>query len=197
VTFKIPRGHPYFHVQSLATANADIKKFFFSWYLYRPQSLLDERIAISISRDELLSESFVFEMLSNGPAAHELAFHSAVLLTSGETRHIPMIDMSTTARAHLAKLADFIGTEVFNNFNWFESGRSFHGYGSELLDQDHWRCFMGQLLVANQKDMKPTVDPRWVGHRLIAGYAALRWTKRTDFYLAIPELLRERGLTFT
>ncbi|MHB1292207.1 MAG: primase 1D-like protein [Sulfuricella sp.] len=37
--------------------------------------------------------------------------------------------------------------------------------------------------------MSPTVDPRWVGHRLISGYAALRWTKNTEQYLNTPTLI--------
>lgn len=48
---------------------------------------------------------------------------------------------------------------------------------------------MGKLFLATQVGVPPTVDPRWVGHRLIAGYAALRWTKNTPHYVDTPKKL--------
>lgn len=97
-----------------------------------------------------------------------------------------MIDLSTSSRAHLKKLLAYLGESVFYGFSWYESGRSFHGYGSRLLTKSEWIEFMGILLLSNQKDLKPTVDPRWIGHRLIGGYSALRWTKNTYHYLNFP-----------
>lgn len=101
--------------------------------------------------------------------------------------HIPMVDMSTGSVAQLAKLRPFLGEELFQRFKWYKSGRSFHGYGRTLVTSSEWSALMGTLLLANQKGLAPTVDPRWVGHRLIAGYAALRWTKNTPHYINLPK----------
>lgn len=45
------------------------------------------------------------------------------------------------------------------------------------------------LLLANPKNDKQVVDSRWVAHRLIAGYAALRWTSHQNQYLSVPALV--------
>lgn len=52
-----------------------------------------------------------------------------------------------------------------------ESGRSYHYYGFELLDEEEWRDFMHRSLL-----LTPFVDPRYIGHRLLAGTARLRIT---------------------
>lgn len=73
---------------------------------------------------------------------------------------------------------------------WYESGRSFHGYGTTLISNEEWIQLMGRLLLVNQPQQHPIVDSRWIGHRLIAGYSALRWTKNTDDYIQVPKLLK-------
>jgi hypothetical protein len=187
----IPQGHPYWHVRQIVESDPQIRELFFSSYVYRPQSLIDERNAFSLHRDQFLDEEKVCAMLQNQAPQWEVAFHSTVKTGSGEFAHLPLIDMSVSAKAHLAKLSEFIGADLFAKFCWFDSGRSFHGYGGSLISPIEWRQFMGRLLIANQKDMKPTVDPRWVGHRLIAGYSALRWTKATEYYLVLPTKLEK------
>ena len=127
------------------------------------------------------------------PSGQELAIHSDMLLANGHRKHLVMVDMSTSAKAHLEKLRQFLGEEFFRQITWFDSGRSFHGYGDSLLTEGNWTRFMGLLLLANQPRLEPTVDPRWIGHRLMAGYAALRWTKNTEHYLGLPTDLDHRS----
>jgi len=107
-------------------------------------------------------------------------------MRDGRRLHLVMVDMSTSARAHLEKLRGFLGDNFFQRIAWYASGRSFHGYGESLLEQDEWVQFMGLLLLANQPRLEATVDPRWIGHRLLAGYASLRWTCNTSHYLTLP-----------
>lgn len=123
----------------------------------------------------------------------ELAIHSDVRLATGELKHLVMVDMSTSSRAHLDKLRVFLGDHFFQQISWFASGRSFHGYGATLLSGDEWVRFMGLLLLANRPKLEPTVDPRWIGHRLLAGYSALRWTRNTPHYLVAPTLIEKAG----
>lgn len=182
-------SHPYYWAADFVSRNTSISALALSYYKYIPQTVTDNRVHLSLSRAEFLSASFMEEIRKNCPEEMELAFHSKVELRSGEVRHIPMLDMATSAPAQLQKLKDFLGKETFDAISWFKSGRSFHGYCAALLSETNWVRMMGTLLLANQKDLKPIVDPRWIGHRLISGYSALRWTKNTDQYISRPTLL--------
>jgi hypothetical protein len=50
---------------------------------------------------------------------------------------------------------------------------------------------MGRLLLLNLPEKPCLVDTRWVGHRLIGGYAALRWSAK--MHPRKPALVREWG----
>jgi len=130
-------------------------------------------------------------IMNQTPVDQELAIHSDVRVVTNERFHLVMVDMSTAAKAHLEKLRAFLGDNSFEKIVWFSSGRSFHGYGEDLLTEAEWTKFMGLLLLANKPRMEPTVDPRWIGHRLLAGYSALRWTKNTSYYLGSPAVIEQ------
>lgn len=183
----INANHPYWQFRDLVIRDPRICELQFSNYFYRPNSIIDERTIFSVSRDDFLSAEYVYDLILNVPKNYELAIHSNIKVTSGEIVHLPMIDLSSASKALINRLSDFLDADILNGFSWYNSGRSFHGYGSRLLSFNEWTSFMGTLLLVNQKNMNPIVDPRWVGHRLIAHYSALRWTKGTDQYLRIPE----------
>lgn len=183
------KGHPYWHAKRIIEYEPIVEFVHLSFYIYRPQSLIDERSIHPVSRADFLNPSFIADFVASCPAERDVAFHSNVKCIDSIQRHFPMVDMSTSARAHLEKLKPFLDSETYYGFIWFDSGRSFHGYGSRLINHDEWVSHMGQLLLSNQKDLKPTVDPRWIGHRLIAGYSALRWSKNTSHYLKMPHIL--------
>jgi hypothetical protein len=184
----VPPGHPYWNIRAIAKRYAsEIRSFYFSYYEYVPQSLVDRRETFLVSPTQLQDEFAIEQILRNAPRGTEVAFHSTIDVLSGETKHLPMVDMSTGSSAQLAKLRPFLGEELFETFRWYRSGRSFHGYGARLATASEWTTLMGLLLLANQRGLPPTVDPRWVGHRLIAGYSALRWTKNTPHYITLPE----------
>ena len=164
-----------------------------SYYTYQPQSVSDSRQVWQISSREFLDDANVERVLSKTPDGQELAIHSDVRLASGEPKHLVMVDMSTSSRAHLDKLRVFLGDHFFQQIAWFASGRSFHGYGETLLTEGEWVSFMGLLLLANRPKLEATVDPRWIGHRLLAGYSALRWTRNTSHYLVEPARIERSG----
>ncbi|MBU0525747.1 MAG: hypothetical protein KKC24_05780 [Gammaproteobacteria bacterium] len=184
--------HPYWSVRSVIEASLDVIGLCFSYYTYTPQSLIDERTVFSVSRFDFFNENFIRKMIYNAPIGQELAIHSTVALRSGHCMHLPMIDMSTGSPAQLEKVRPVLGEEIFSSFDWYKSGRSYHGYGRYLMGQQEWATQMGKLLLVNQTGLPPTVDPRWVGHRLIAGYAALRWTKNTAHYVDMPRRIHSR-----
>lgn len=171
----------------MQSCDINIAELRFSYYEYIPQSLIDERKVFCVSKSDFLDEGVICSLIDCVPPGKELSFHSLVTLDSGVLAHIPMVDMSTGSAAQLAKLRPYLGDDIYQYFTWYKSGRSYHGYGSILISYDAWAAQMGRLLLANQIGTPPTVDPRWVGHRLIAGYSALRWTKNTAHYIEIPK----------
>jgi hypothetical protein len=183
----IPPWHPYWHIRSFVEElQSEIQTLYFSYYEYIPQSIIDNRKIFGLSTSEFLDKNTIEAIIQSTPPSQELAFHSKVDVRHGESKHIPMVDMSTGSEAQLAKLKPFLGEDLFKRFKWYKSGRSFHGYGRLLVMSNEWAALLGMLLLANQKGFAPTVDPRWVGHRLIAGYASLRWTKNTPHYINLP-----------
>lgn len=188
----ISKSHPYWHVRSIVERRDDIATLSMSYYSYRPQTVADQRLIWQISADEFLDSTQVATIIDETPIDQELAIHSNVVTKNGALQHLVMVDMSTSAKAHLDKLRVYLGDNFFQQIAWFNSGRSFHGYGEELLSEQDWVQFMGLLLLANQPRIEPTVDPRWIGHRLLAGYAALRWTKKTSFYLTPPSKVESK-----
>jgi hypothetical protein len=187
----IPKSHPYWHVRSIVQKRPDIATLSLSYYSYSPQSVADKRAIWQVAATQFLDTARVEQLIAETPEGQELAIHSDVALEGGERRHLVMVDMSTSARAHLEKLRSFLGDHFFQQIAWFTSGRSFHGYGEDLLSEQDWVRFMGLLLLANKPRLEPTVDPRWIGHRLLAGYSALRWTKNTAHYLIPPSSIEQ------
>lgn len=186
----ISRNHPYWHVRKLVEENPSIRLIHLSYYKYRPQSLIDERTTFSINREIFLLTEEILKIIASVPSGHELAIHSEVKSFSGETLHIPMIDMATSEKAKIHDVSDVLKKFYPDSFSWFESGRSFHGYGSQFQTKEEWIAFLGILLLANPKDSFHLIDTRWIGHRLISGYSSLRWTKNTNHYLQTPTLIR-------
>lgn len=68
----------------------------------------------------------------------------------------------------------------------FDTGRSFHGYFPELISAEVWPKYLGRLLTLDEPANAPMIDTRWVGHALVRGFAALRWSHNTTRYLQMP-----------
>lgn len=186
--------HPYWHVQSVLKGAPNISSVFASYYVYQPQSLFDSRRTFEVSRSRFLNQVYVESLVEACPPLHEIAFHSAVSCNTGEVKHLPMVDMATEDLGILAEVNDFLVEGDFHGFVWYESGRSFHGYGSLFISHSEWILLMGKLLLCNPRSGANIVDPRWIGHRLIGGYSALRWSKNTPQYHSIPRRLQLKNV---
>jgi hypothetical protein len=109
-------------------------------------------------------------------------------MTSGAAMHIPMVDFAGEVDAEDgAILANLLAEFGVPTLELYRSGSSFHGYGTTLLGPDQWARFAATLLLANVPQRRHVVDCRWVGHRLRAGYGALRWSCNTSQYKQFPE----------
>jgi hypothetical protein len=111
--------------------------------------------------------------LAGGLAPREVvAVCSTCTLADGSTRHIPMMDFRLVPGAGSVEvirgMLDAIGQ---SSGVILGSGRSYHFYGLELLEQDDWLRFLGRSLL-----LSPLTDTRYIAHRILAGEGALRIT---------------------
>ena len=119
----------------------------------------------------------------------ELAFHSLIKTKYGKTFHIPMIDFSSSSLdiEIYYRLKNFIDYKILSNMVFFKSGNSFHAYSTKLLTHKEWLSFMGSLLLINPPNSSINIiDNRWIGHRIMSGYASLRWSNNSGIYKTIP-----------
>ncbi len=158
--------------------------FEFSRYVYRPQEINDDRQYFIIPAAE--ARQWFFNALPGLKPDEDIAFHSRLLL-GRESRHIPMIDFKgRPAPTKLALVAKALSSVGIDRFVTYDSGRSLHLYGIALLTHEEWVRFLGRILLLNLPDDEEVVDVRWVGHRIMAGYGTLRWTKNNPHYLSLP-----------
>jgi hypothetical protein len=159
----------------------------FSKYFHRPQTVFDERETFSLNIEDV-TPSVIEQEITNLRPDWELAMNSLVVDARGRTWHLPMVDFLAVEFEQLSNSAfvDVIGRDIVKDLIFFNSGRSFHAYSTELLKPKDWVRFMGRLLLLNLPNSAPVVDTRWIGHRLIGGYCALRWSAHSSYHSASP-----------
>lgn len=178
-----PLSHPISLIQPwLQSADEDWLATL-SRYQYFPQQIEDRREIITVKLG-VLTPNWLNDQLCSLPEGCELALHS-VLRQGRRELHIPMVDFSA-ASIEPELVVDWAYRYLGITLKLFDSGRSFHGYGTELITRSKWIKLMGLLLLSNMPKEPPLVDARWVGHRLLAGYSALRWSYNSSNYLRIP-----------
>jgi len=182
-------NHPRFIVHKLIELYGKEIVFVFSYYTYKKNTIEDVRHVFEVDAKDI-TDDYLLSICDSTPDGHNLAFHSTVYLANGKIKHIPMVDLATRAIGVINKVLNVLPDELLDQMVWYESGRSFHGYGTRLINSDDWIKLMGRLLLVNLPQQHPIVDPRWIGHRIMAGYSALRWTKNTDDYIKIPKLVK-------
>jgi hypothetical protein len=155
----------------------------FSRYCYMPQTVGEIRQRFRVPLVEV-TEGWFEKQLEDLPGGYELAMDST-LCWGARRRHVPMVDFAAQVMGR-GEILDWANKHLGLCLTLFDSGRSYHAYGTEPITSRHWIRLMGLLLLANLPDRPPIVDSRWIGHRLLAGYASLRWTRNTDHYLSVP-----------
>lgn len=181
--------HPFHFLSQLF--EMEDSAFYFSRYVYLPDSLLDERELFSLRGEDIFEETINknIELLRKD---QELAFHSNVRI-KGRNFHIPMIDFSIEDDMDdeiFDRMSRYLKKSLMLNMAFYRSGRSFHAYSTTLLSPKEWLDFMGRLLLINPRNQPDVVDSRWVGHRLIGGFGALRWSNNSGLYLGIPSRIK-------
>ena len=83
--------------------------------------------------------------------------------------HVPMLDFSVPSGVSQERTALTILNQLSCPGALLSSGRSYHFYGSRLMDNSTMRRFLGEALL-----FAPITDARWIAHQLIEGACALR-----------------------
>jgi hypothetical protein len=105
-----------------------------------------------------------------------LALQSRVLLSDGTFRHIPMLDFHVKASDQSVGIVETI-LEVLGMSGFvLSSGKSYHFYGGELLEEFALPGFLGKALL-----FSPIVDRAWVAHQLMESACALRISPRAEY----------------
>jgi hypothetical protein len=101
-----------------------------------------------------------------------LALYSNCWTHSDASVHIPMLDFSIECR-HGRRALDLVLYALVQmgqkDGAVLKSGKSYHYYGFRLMTDHEWRRFMVKSVLIGQLS-----DIRYIGHRLLAGKAALR-----------------------
>lgn len=183
--------HPFSWIKQLIEFNINNKYIpedvvlRLSRYKYKPQSFNDDRSNLALPFKEF-NEKILYDLIMDMDVSEELAFHSTIQ-GFGSSYHLPLIDFGNVDRgivdsSSLRELAAY--WEI--SFHVYNSGRSFHAYGNRLIKSSDWTSFMGSLLLLNKPSGFKLIDERWVGHRLMAGYGALRWSNNSSHYKKEP-----------
>ncbi|MDF7631223.1 hypothetical protein PUG46_18360 [Erwiniaceae bacterium L1_55_4] len=167
-------------------ASHDDISFHFSKYIDDPDS--PKRIIIELKKKNLHPETFE-EMISELKFNEELSILSIIKI-DGIIYHLPMVDFLSKKRTTKSiDVSNEIALFWKMRFDIYDSGRSIHAYGTKLLNTPQWISFMGFLLLLNDKSGEKIVDTRWVGHRLMSGFASLRVTNNSGKHKSAPKYI--------
>ncbi|MCP3957171.1 MAG: hypothetical protein GY719_04905 [bacterium] len=185
-------GHPIESVERLAAEKPGIRAFELGVYIYSPQKVKDNRRVVVVQAKRLREEYCrLLECLKPG---EEIAFQSRVYLGEerrGTVRHVPLVDFACKPEDERVVSAVGACNELgIGRMSLYASGRSLHGYAESLVTEREWARLLGRLLLENRRHDDEVIDSRWVGHRLLAGYGALRWSNSSGMYAATPTRFR-------
>jgi hypothetical protein len=186
----IIQGHPCLLVEEIVARYGVDLVFTYSRYEVAPpglQAVAPRSAVFRVPACDVTSDWIADRLAELGPN-EEMAWHSLVE-SRGIGSHIPMIDF-------IGRPPDLVLCELDRTLTGdmglgghlvvFDTGRSFHGYFPDLIPEDGWPKYIGHLLLLNGHDGPPVIDTRWVGHALVRGFTALRWSHNTNRYRAIP-----------
>jgi len=177
--------HPISFIDDLRSRFGSDIVLSFSRYKYTPRTRKDERERFSLAIDLVTQTWLRYQLLTLEPM-QELALESRVKI-NGLTRHIPMLDFRGMTKGQLTAIMDVFPNEYTREMHVYFSGRSYHAYFNRLLTAPQWIKFMGSALLCNTPSDPSVIDQRWIGHRLIGGYSALRWSCNSTHYKSYPQ----------
>lgn len=188
----IVQGHPCLVLEEIEARHGANLVFTYSRYqVAQPglQAAAPRSPVLHVSVRDVTADWLIDRFAELGPN-EELAWHSWVEC-NGAGFHIPMIDFANRpSHSVLCDLGGMLATEMglSSRLILFETGQSFHGYFPDLIPASDWPKYLGHLILLNEYDFPPVTDARWIGHSLVRGFSALRWSQNTSRYRAMPRL---------
>lgn len=189
----ISNKHPFHRLREYLLSHFPDMILEFSKYVYVQYGETLSRNTFQIQASQL-TEEWVEKQIVSLSELEEFALHSRVKKHKGDTNyfHLPMIDFINSNEAEvLLERVKSIENIVQVPLWVYNSGNSMHGYYFALLSEPSWYKYLGTLLLCNapSKVHKDYIDARWIGHSLEQGFSALRWSKNTQRYKSLPELV--------
>lgn len=154
--------------------NATMRKEEFSFFVQ--EALRHDPVREFSGRFEIpvtpLTPEFLQAYIDELPDGKALALCSKCKLRDGSDAHIPMMDFRCQpSPENLERIKEVLAALDQRNGAILESGRSYHFYGFNVMDQGEWVEFLARCLL-----LHPFTDSRYIAHRLIGGTCALRIT---------------------
>jgi hypothetical protein len=137
---------------------------------------------VCVSAKDILSDGFVPSLLLKDHA--NVMSISSRVKGCGRTFHLAMMNLHPEVGVGYYDVLRIVRAVTEDKPGFIlRSGRYYHYYGSTLLTPKQWHEFMAQFLM-------PTiiVSPRYIGHCLYRGYAALRITTNSEYKPHCPDL---------
>lgn len=196
-------NHPINQIQKLLESQPHLMdaKFQFAKFSYDYNS--NRNITqLLFCKGASITKPWLIQHISSLKKNFELSFHSRIIYQN-EIFHLPMIDFNmesidndvlTTLIERFEKQIELrVFRNVFSSMAMYSSGNSYHGYSDTLLKCQEWQNFMAASLLLNYNknldEKSILVDTRWIAHRLIQGYGALRWSNNNNKYNSEPNLV--------
>ena len=165
------------------STGCDVPLWDFAWFLTDDAESLQQVLAQTLKHDlerqanntlaldlSSLNRRSIQERIDSLGSNLLLGVCSKCQLLDGSTAHIPMMDFRCQATdENLQKVQTTLRGIGQSKGYVLESGRSYHFYGLDLLDQKSWVRFMANCLL-----LSPLVDSRYIAHRLIDEMCVLR-----------------------
>jgi hypothetical protein len=165
------------------STNCDVPLWDIAWSLANTPDVFEQLVTQSLGHDlngqpsqtfcfatAPLGVQYIREKIQGLRSDVVLAICSKCRLVDGSVAHIPMMDFRCKSSPENQKKVESSLRGVGQKAGYIlESGRSYHYYGIDLMDEKSWIQFMGKCLL-----LSPLVDSRYIAHRLIEGTCALR-----------------------
>lgn len=178
------RNHPIHVIDELRRRYGRNILLNFSRYTYDRRRGIDERSSFQISISDVTAQ-WLRQELAKLKSGQELAIESRVGV-NGVQRHILMLDFRGLSQSQGSTVKANLPIQDWECMRVYFSGRSFHAYFTLLATPREWVRFMGLALLCNTSKAR-VIDQRWIGHRLAAGYSALRWSCNSSHHEYYPK----------
>lgn len=148
--------------------------------LHNPQ----DSDSFNVPREDC-TESHLCQIIQRLPSGKILAISSKVFTAGGEALHLPMLDFHCPASGPTEKLVRAILGRLGLHGYLVGSGRSYHFYGRQLVDERSLLTILGNSLL-----FCPVIDRAWIAHQIIERACGLRISPGKE-YRDCPEVICE------